>query len=64
MPRGDLLATFTTKNPIQYFLDGFPMIIVRSSLALEPCPGMGLVFAALLLPRDKKKRTTEVVRFL
>jgi hypothetical protein len=38
--------------------------MVAFSLALEFIPGKGFLFAALLPPGQKKKRTTEAVRFL
>ena len=41
-------------NSVQYFLDGFPTVIVLSSLALEACPGMGFPIAAQLPPYGKK----------
>lgn len=42
------------ENSVQYFLDGFPTVIVLSSLALEACPGMGFLIAAYLPSYAKK----------
>lgn len=42
------------ENAIQYFLDGFPMVINLPSLALEVILAKGFLFAAHLPSLDKK----------
>lgn len=62
-PRNICAVLLIFEYSVQYFLDGFPTVIVLSSLALEACPGIGLLVAAHLPPYGKKS-AAEAALFL
>ena len=62
-PRNIFDVLLILENSVQYFLDGFPTVIVLSSLALEVIPGKGFLIAALVPPDLAKKCAAGAAHF-